>query len=119
MEQEKIIEILTEFFRNDTTRIEGALVIGSFGRGNPSPTSDVDIELLLSEKCEKIEDIHRDFISDIKKLFNDTDNESLIVRHTVWLDDQRKLALYHGPKLLLTELFLYRELDIVEMNSIF
>lgn len=109
MEQEKIIKILAEFLRNDTTRVEGALVIGSFGRGDQSPTSDIDIQLLLSSKCRSVVDIHRDFISDLKKLFNDTEDELLIVKHTVWLADQRKLALYHGQKLLLTELFLYRE----------
>ncbi|KAG4077552.1 hypothetical protein HA402_002979 [Bradysia odoriphaga] len=108
MEQEKIMKILAAFFRNDTNRIQGALVIGSFGRGDQSPTSDIDIQLLLSPK---IVHIHRDFINDLEKLFNDTGDESLTVKHTVWLADQRKLALYHGQKLLLTELFLYHELS--------
>ncbi len=110
MEQEKIIKILAAFFRNETKRIQGALVIGSFGRGDQSPTSDIDIQLLLSSECGKLADVHREFIKDLKKLFSDTQDNSLIVKHTVWLGDQRKLALYHGPKLLLTELFLYREL---------
>lgn len=103
MEQEKIIKSLAEFFRQHTKRIQGAVLIGSFGRGEGSSSSDIDIELLLSD--EKV-DIN-EFTNDIIQLFNDS--KSLVVKHTIWLADQRKLAMYHGPKLLLTELFLYCE----------
>lgn len=61
MEQENIIKLLTAFFDSDTTRIQSAVVIGSFGRGEGSPSSDVDIELLLSD--EKVD--VREFINDI------------------------------------------------------
>jgi predicted nucleotidyltransferase len=101
-QQEKIIKCLTEFFRRDTQRIRGAILIGSFGRGEGSPASDIDIELLMTEDKLDIDE----FTNDIVQLFNHND-ESSIVKHTVWLADQRKLALYHGSQLLLTELYLY------------
>lgn len=113
MEQEKIIKFLAAFFRSDTKRIQSALVIGSFGRGEASPSSDIDIELLLSD--EKVD--VREFTDDIIQLFNDSE-ESLVVKHTIWLADQRKLALYHGPKLLLTELFLYCKFIIQTLTEI-
>lgn len=102
MKQEKIIEILADFFRRDTKRIQSAVLIGSFGRGKGTPASDIDIELLLSD--EQV-DVH-EYTNDIKQLFNASE-EALVVKHTIWLADQRKLALYHGPRLLLTELYLY------------
>lgn len=102
MEQEKIIEILTKFFLLDIKRIQSAVLIGSFGRGKGTPASDIDIELLLSDANV---DVHI-FTKDIIQLFNASEEE-LFVKHTIWLPDQRKLALYHGPRLLLTELFLY------------
>lgn len=102
MEQEKIIEILAEFFRRDTKRIQSAVLIGSFGRGKGTNESDIDFELLLSDEKE---DVH-EFTNDVIHLFNASE-EALVVKHTVWLPDQRKLAMYHGPRLLLTELYLY------------
>lgn len=106
MEQEKIIKFLAEFFCSDTKRIKSAVVIGSYGRGDQTSASDIDIELLLSDEQVDV----NQFIDDIVQLFNHSDEESIAVKHTVWLADQRKLALYHGPKLLLTELFLYCKL---------
>ena len=102
IEQEKIIKSLTAFFRRDTKRIRGAALIGSFGRGQGSSTSDIDIELLLENDKIDIEEFTKDLI----ELFAHTE-ESLFVKHTIWLADQRKLALYHGSQLLLTELYLY------------
>ncbi|CAM4792363.1 unnamed protein product [Rotaria magnacalcarata] len=104
--QNKIIQYLTEFFRRDINRIQGAILIGSFGRGQGSPESDIDIELLIEE--EKL--IVDEFTNDIIQLFNDTE-DSLAIKHTLWLGDQRKLALYHGSQLLLTELYLYTQLS--------
>ena len=101
-EQEKIIKYLTAFFRRDSKRIRGAALIGSFGRGQGSSTSDIDIELLLENDKIDIEE----FTKDIIELFTQTE-ESLAVKHTIWLADKRKLALYHGSQLLLTELYLY------------
>lgn len=103
MEQKKIINFLAEFFCNDTKRIRSAVVIGSFGRDEASPTSDIDIELLLSDENVDVQQL----TNDIVQLFDVSETESLVVKHTIWLADQRKLALYHGPKMLLTELFLY------------
>lgn len=102
MEQLKILKILTEFFRSDAKRIQSVVVIGSFGRNEASPASDIDIELLLSNEKVDVDE----FTNDVKQLFSGSE-ESLDVKHTIWLADQRKLALYHGAKLLLTELFLY------------
>ncbi|CAM2702556.1 unnamed protein product [Rotaria socialis] len=104
--QNKIIQYLTEFFRRDINRIQGAILIGSFGRGQGSSESDIDIELLIEE--EKL--IVDEFTNDIIQLFNDTE-DSLAIKHTLWLGDQRKLALYHGSQLLLTELYLYTQLS--------
>lgn len=101
-EQEKIIKCLTAFFRRDSKRIRGAALIGSFGRGQGSSTSDIDIELLLESDKIDIEE----FTNDIIELFTQTE-ESLIVKHTIWLADKRKLAVYHGSQLILTELYLY------------
>jgi predicted nucleotidyltransferase len=101
-QQEKIIKCLTAFFRKDTQRIQGAVLFGSFGRGKGSPASDIDIELLVINDKIDIDE----FTNDVIQLFNDTE-ESLVVKHTIWLAAQRKLALYHGSKLLLTELYLY------------
>jgi predicted nucleotidyltransferase len=101
-QQEKIIKCLTAFFRKDTQRIQGAVLFGSFGRGKCSPESDIDIELLVINDKIDIDE----FTNDVIQLFHDTE-ESLVVKHTIWLAAQRKLALYHGSKLLLTELYLY------------
>jgi predicted nucleotidyltransferase len=103
-QQGKIIETLTAFFRRDTKRIRGAVLFGSFGRGEGSSVSDIDIELLMIDDSVDI----NEFTNDIIQLFNDVE-ESLVVKHTIWLRDQRKLALYHGSKLLLTEIYLYCE----------
>lgn len=113
MEQEIIIKFLAAFFRSDTKRIKSSVVIGSFGRGEGTPASDIDIELLLSD--EKVDVL--EFINDIIQLFIDSE-ESLVVKHTIWLADQRKLALYHGPKLLLTELFLYCKLHNIDRSYV-
>ncbi|KAJ6640601.1 hypothetical protein Bhyg_05532 [Pseudolycoriella hygida] len=103
MDQKKIIKVLGEFFSRDTKRVLGVVVIGSFGRNEGTTASDVDMEIMLTD--EKIE-IPK-FADDIVRLFNVAEVESLVVKHTIWLADQRKLALYHGPKLLLTELYFY------------
>ena len=101
-QQEKIIKCLTKFFQADTKRIKGAALVGSFGRGQGSTASDIDIELLMVNDQVNIDE----FTKDIIQLFNQTE-ESLFVKHTIWLGEQRKLALYHGSQLLLTELYLY------------
>lgn len=101
-QQEKIIKCLTGFFRRDTKRIYGAALIGSFGRGQGSSKSDIDIELLMVDDKTDIDE----FANDIIQLFSQTE-ESLFVKHTIWLTDQHKLVLYHGSQLLLTELYLY------------
>ena len=101
--QRKIIQCLTAFFRSDVTRIRGAALIGSFGRGQGSSASDIDIELLITNDQINIEE----FTNDIIQLFDQTDESSIFVKHTVWLKDQHKLTLYHGSQLLLTELYLY------------
>lgn len=98
---------MTAFFRRDTQRIRGAILIGSFGRGKGSPASDIDIELLIIENKLNIDE----FTNDVVQLFSHQD-ESLVVKHTIWLSDQRKLALYHGSQLLLTELYLYSKQNI-------
>lgn len=100
--QENIIKYLTEFFRKDSKRIQGAILIGSFGRGQGSSESDIDIELLMIDDNTIIDE----FTNDIIQLFSQKE-KSLVVKHTIWLADQRKLALYHGSQLLLTELYLY------------
>ncbi|CAF3905900.1 unnamed protein product [Rotaria sp. Silwood2] len=105
-QQEKIIKFLAEFFRRDTKRIQGAVLIGSFARGQGSPASDIDIELLITEDELNVDE----FTNDIIQLFNQIE-ESLVIKHTIWLANQRKLALYHGPQLLLTELYLYTQLS--------
>lgn len=101
-DQEKIIKCLTAFFLRNETRVLGAALIGSFGRGQGSSSSDIDIELLLANDQIDIEEFSKDII----ELFQQTD-ESIFVKHTIWLADQHKLALYHGPRLILTELYLY------------
>ncbi|CAF0914011.1 unnamed protein product [Adineta ricciae] len=106
MEQEKIIRYLKDFLEKIPQRIRGAIVIGSFGRGEGSLLSDIDIELLVVEDHLDIDE----FTNEIVELFKHSE-ESLIVKHTIWLANQRKLALYHGSQLLLTELYLYTELS--------
>jgi len=112
-EQEKIIKCLTAFFRRDSKRIRGAALIGSFGRGQGSSTSDIDIELLLESDKIDIEE----FTNDIIELFTQTE-ESLVVKHTIWLADKRKLAVYHGSQLILTELYLYSR-KLLKINKYF
>ena len=102
--QQKIIERLTLFFLEDVERIRGAILIGSFGRGQGTPESDIDLELLIDEDKVNISS----FTNDVTQLFK-FGEDALVVHHTIWLADQRKLALYHGPQLLLTELYLYRK----------
>jgi predicted nucleotidyltransferase len=101
-QQQKIIDSLTAFFYKDIEGIRGAVLIGSFGRGQGSPLSDIDIELLVTD--DKV-DIDK-FTNDLIQLFNQAE-EFLMIRHTIWLGDQQKLTLYHGSQLLLTELYLY------------
>ena len=121
MKQNIIISRLTTFFQCDTKRILGAVLIGSFARGQGTISSDIDIELLMVN-----ENVDRDdFIRDIVQLFReDDDDDDIDVKHTIWLNDQRKLALYHGSDLLLTELYLYGKdenyHDLLEiLNSLF
>jgi predicted nucleotidyltransferase len=109
--QKKIIKCLTAFFRNDKKRIRGAALSGSFARGQGSSASDIDIELLMVEDKIDIDE----FTNDIIQLFNQTE-ESLFVKHTIWLADQRKLALYHGSQLLLIELYLYSKKLLEKAN---
>jgi predicted nucleotidyltransferase len=73
-EQEKIIKCLTAFFRRDFKRIRGAALIGSFGRGQGSSTSDIDIELLLENDKIDIEEFTKDLI----ELFTQTEESSSI-----------------------------------------
>lgn len=105
----RIIDLLTGFFRNDSARIQAAALIGSFGRRQGSPASDIDIELLVKDDRLDIDQ----FTGDVVKLF-DKENETLAIKHTLWLADQRKLALYHGSDLLLTELYLYGKKSMVK-----
>ena len=104
--RQTIIERLTQFFLDDVERIRGAILIGSFGRGQGTSESDIDLELLIVEEKVNMDT----FTNDVIQLFMFGD-EALIVHHTIWLADQRKLALYHGPQLLLTELYLYSEYE--------
>lgn len=108
MQQQKIIQYLKTFLEKNPQRIAGAIVIGSFGRGEGSLLSDIDIELLVIEDQLDIDE----FTNDIVELFK-YEEESLVVKHTIWLANQRKLALYHGTQLLLTELYLYSKQIIV------
>jgi predicted nucleotidyltransferase len=100
--QQEIIERFTIFFLDDVERIRGAILIGSFGRGQGTPESDIDFELLIVEGKVDMSS----FTNDVTQLF-ELGDDALVVHHTIWLADQRKLALYHGPQLLLTELYLY------------
>lgn len=111
MKQKIIIDLLTDFFKADTKRVKGAVLMGSFGRGQGTPSSDVDIELWIDQT-----DFDREnFIHDIVQLFPEKDSTTG-VKHTIWLNDQHKLALYHGSDLLLTELYLYSEQQNIFLN---
>ena len=108
MEQQKIIRCLKAFLEKIPQRIQGAILIGSFGRGEGSLLSDIDIELLVIEDHLDIDE----FTNEIVELFKHSE-EALIIKHTIWLAEQRKLALYHGSQLLLTELYLYSKQILV------
>jgi len=105
-DKRKLFKFYRRFFQNDVRRVRAAALIGSFGRGEGSSKSDIDIELLINENQLDVEE----FQNDVKKLF-ENQNEVLVVKHLVWLREQRKLALYHGFDLLLTELYLYTDLS--------
>lgn len=102
--QQEIIAILKAFFRDDAEQIRAVALIGSFGRGQGSSSSDIDFELLIPEVSLDIDQ----FTKYIVHLFVNR-GDDLAVRHTLWLAEEHKLALYHGGQLLLTEIYLYRK----------
>jgi predicted nucleotidyltransferase len=107
VKQQEIITILKAFFRDDVKQIRAAALIGSFGRGQGSSSSDIDFELLIADESLDVDQ----FTKDVVHLFVNR-GDDLVVKHTLWLAEQHKLALYHGEQLLLTEIYLYREFII-------
>ncbi|MBK9301377.1 MAG: tyrosine-protein phosphatase [Bacteroidetes bacterium] len=107
MKQKEIInQIRTniERFKN----IDGALLIGSFGRNNPTYNSDIDISILANKQF-KIEL----FLPEIELLFRNK------IKHILRSELRRKYVIYFtdSPKLEFNICFKLDELDMYFLGS--
>ncbi len=108
LRQQSIIHLMKDVFQT-IDNIQSIILIGSFGRGQGTILSDVDLQILttpdfaLNEFQNKI---RQTFKSDLYKM--------------TWLTDQQKLILYLYSDLVLVDLFICKtlsELDLYFLGS--
>ena len=75
--------------------IKAALIIGSFGRNQPKPNSDIDYQILVGNDFD-----NQYFFEVLNEAFGD------ILRYSLYLEAKRKWCFYLGDNHLLMEIFL-------------
>lgn len=105
MIQIEIIEKFnTIFIKKDS--IDSAVLIGSFGRKNQKPNSDVDYQLLVNESFSQ-----NQFLKNIQLTFSHS------LRYFIYLKQKNKWCFYLTEDYVLVEIFICNELS--ELNKYF
>jgi len=108
IDKRKIIEKLGSFFKRNGN-IKSMVLIGSFGRGNPTPNSDVDIQLLVTKKME----MHL-LMEELSNFFKEE------VRYSFYMKHKKKITLFLSDELLKIEVFAYQnitEIDVMYLGA--
>lgn len=93
MIQLDIIKKLNTFFANVET-IETVLLIGSFGRGNPKPNSDIDYQIIVTKNFD-----NSLFVKTLKKELQDE------LKYMLFLSEKNKWCFYFSEFYIITEIF--------------
>lgn len=103
MKQLEIIKKIKSIFPNQKG-IEVALLIGSFGRNDANPNSDIDIQLLVDDKFESSA-----FIQQLRKIFEDN------LQYICEIALRNKIVVYfkNCPK---TEFSIHRNIEEINRN---
>lgn len=108
MKQILLIEKYNSLFEK-VKGIQSAIIIGSFGRNNPKPNSDIDYQILVNE------DFNNDFFfNHIKNKFKGE------LKHSLFLKNKNKWCFYISDDYLITEIFIctkLHELDKYYLGS--
>jgi len=102
LQQNDVIVSINKLFVN-IKQINAVVLIGSFGRGNPTFNSDIDYQILVNVNFN-----HLLLIDDLKKQFKDKLN------YLIFLDNKNKLSLYmYDYQIIVEIMFCYKleELD--------
>lgn len=105
MDKRKIIGNLASFFKRNEN-IKSMILIGSFGRENPTPNSDIDIQLLVTKNLETTF-----LIEELAKFFKEKLKYSFYIKH------KNKVTLFLGNELLKIEVFAYQ--NIIELDTLY
>jgi len=103
--KKEIITALKVFFEKNNS-IYSMLLIGSFGRNNPQPNSDIDIQLLTEQNSSM-----PSLMEGIKNLFKKKITFSFFMEH------KNKITLFFGGELLKVEIFAYSKKE--DMNMLY
>ena len=89
---------------NDCTQsfhsVQSVILIGSFGRANPQPNSDIDYQLLVNNDFN-----NKEFKNFIKDSFDKN------LKHFVYLPIKKKWCFYIGNEYQKLEIFIYHQYD--------
>jgi len=97
-----IIKKFNSIFREIET-VQSAIIIGSFGRKNPNPNSDIDYQLLISKSFS-----NGWFLEKVKTAFAEE------FKYSIFLDEKKKWCFYLTEELIVTEIFLCEELQHID-----
>ncbi len=105
MKQHKIINDIKNICFSDNC-IQSCLLIGSFGRGDATVKSDIDIQIIVNN------DFHvNSLIDNIHKSLKE------IIKYSFFIEDKNKFVCYLFDDYILCEIFVCR--DIKEINKYF
>ncbi len=93
MIQLNIIKKLNIFLAKIET-IETVLLIGSFGRGNPKPNSDIEYQIIVTKNFD-----NSIFVKTLKKEFQDE------LKYMLFLSEKNKWCFYFSDFYIITEIF--------------